>query len=244
MVRYRFARNGFPYGDPQGILSVLGKVRDTAKRDGPGYSWKPPYEGYSRSYSTVLRLLLDAAKLRKTKLGDLSKMTTRIEVASVPMVEYLIRTVAKDRGPVYPSQPLYVGMPASPTSFKFGTGVIFAGGTCKDNYGNVEEATILGQSLKLQKAAMDSFIGAANEVGGIRLTGSWRSCEAQTRYYNSDPNRYAPPDKTAHCRGLAIDVATDQGAEKLADIKGALSKRGWFQARADEPWHWSAGIRV
>lgn len=247
MARYRFAPNGGTYSDPARLLATIAKVRATAKRDGPDFRFKPPSDHFGRSYHTLTRFTLAVTNgLRKATINDLCKVATQCEVPNRLGKVYLVRKVTNPpKEPFYPKVPVYDGMPQSPMSWKVGTGVIFAGGDCRDNYGNIENAVILGQGVKLQKAAMDSFIAAANEVGGIKLSGSWRSCQAQTAYYNSDHNRYAPPATTAHCRGLAIDVSTIQFPQKQAEIHAALSKRGWFQARpTDEVWHYSYGIKV
>jgi len=247
MARYRFAPNGGAYSDPHGILSTLSKIKETCTRDGKGWSWQAPGKGWTKRYRTTLTFLAHVAvALKRAKPGGLSRLATRVDTLNSTSVDdqarvYLVRKVQEPPKPTYPTSPVYDGMPPTATSFTVGTGVIFCGGPCKDDYANIESATILGQSVKLQKPAMDSFIAAANEVKGIKLSGSWRSCVAQTSYYNSDPNRYAPPNVTAHVRGLAIDV--DTGGSQTA-LHTALSKRGWFQARADEPWHYSYGIKV
>ena len=124
-------------------------------------------------------------------------------------------------------------------------GTIHYGGVCKDNYQNI----VLfhqngGQTVKLQKPAMDSFKAASVKVKGIPLTGSWRSCAYQAQLYASDSNRYASPNGTAHTRGLAIDVSTAISFLKKRAIHRALTARGWHQARADEPWHYSFGVNV
>ena len=145
-------------------------------------------------------------------------------------------------------KPVYVGMPASDRTFTIDPwGNIRCGGKCKDDYRRIE---ILhngnGEVVKLQHAALNSFQAAQDAVGSqIHLTGiGWRSCASQATLYASDPSRFAPPDGTAHTRGLAIDVSQAQPADKLAKIHRALTNRGWHQARSDEPWHYSAFIQV
>lgn len=241
MARYRWAPNGAAYGPPRGLAATVLKVRETCKRDGPDYQFKPPNDGYGSQYHTITPFLLAVTQgLRRASVLDLCKVATSTKGPTKLGHVYLIRKVPEEPKPTYPTTPVYDGMPSTQRAFLVGTGLIYIGGPCKDDYGNIESATILGQSVKLQKPAMDSYIAAANEVGGIKLSGSWRSCAAQTAYYNSDHNRYAPPDQTYHCRALAIDVDTNQFPEKQAQIHAALSKRGWFQARpSDEPWHWS-----
>lgn len=148
-------------------------------------------------------------------------------------------------------QPVYDGMPPSDRSYNVkkdmgGTwGTIRCGGACKDNYQNI---AIYHQNsaefVKLQKAAIASLKSAEDAVNKkIFTTGSWRACSLQAQLYRSDPNRFAAPNTTAHCRGLAIDVSQNQNY--LARIKKALLLREWYQSRPDdEPWHFSFGIKV
>jgi hypothetical protein len=139
--------------------------------------------------------------------------------------------------------PVYVGMPSVDRVFEVGHwGNIRCGGPCKDDYARIEHFTEGGRLITLQKAAMDSFRSAETECGPIVCTGTWRPCSLQTALYAKDSSRYARPDSTAHCRGLAIDVATNQTPAKLKKIHDALMARHWHQARSDEKWHWSMGI--
>lgn len=246
MARYRWAANGAAYGAPHGLIKTVLKARETCIRDGGGFRLRAPGRTYSDVIHSRLRFLGRLTRvLRAMAVGDMTKIATACEGSHDLGHVYMVRrAVVAKHEPLYPSGPVFVGMPSNPSKYVVGTGMIFCGGECKDDYDNIEQATVLGQSVKLQHPAMDSYIAAANEVGGIPLTGSWRSCQAQAAFYASDMSRYAPPSKTAHTRGLAIDVSTAQSADKLKKVHAALSKRGWFQARADEPWHWSYGIRT
>jgi hypothetical protein len=157
-------------------------------------------------------------------------------------------------------KPVYEGMPSLDRRFEVpkaggGTwGTIRCGGPCKDDYARIDiYHQVPGtRFVKLQKAALDSFRSAEVAVGGgggkiglIFLTGSWRSCSLQAELYRSDTHRFAPPESTAHCRGLAIDVSQNQDPKKLAAIDEELLQRAWHKARPDdEPWHYSFGIEV
>jgi hypothetical protein len=152
----------------------------------------------------------------------------------------------------YPA--VYVGMPSVERRFRVRKsdekfwGEIICGGPCEDSYARIDIYNqIPGQRfVKLQAAALRSFRAAELALGHkIFLTGSWRSCSLQASLYRSDPSRFANPNTTAHCRGLAIDVSTDQSQTRLKNIHRALAWRGWHQSRPDdEPWHWSFGIQV
>lgn len=142
--------------------------------------------------------------------------------------------------------PVYEGMPQTNRVFNVGKwGEIRCGGPCKDDYGRLVVVHRNGDVIRLQKAALEAFQAAQKAVGNrITLTGSFRSCSYQTALYRSDSGRFADPDTSAHCRGLAIDVSTNQGSRDLAAIHKALLARDWHQARpTDEPWHFSFGIK-
>lgn len=128
---------------------------------------------------------------------------------------------------------------------KFGR-VISPDGRCKDNYDLIEVMHRDGQVTKLQHGAMESFKDACRAYAKrtrphdtfrlINLSGSWRSCSYQTQLHNSDPQRFADPNYSLHCRGLAIDVINP--VPQL--LRGLLKARDWHQARPDdEPWHFS-----
>jgi hypothetical protein len=146
----------------------------------------------------------------------------------------------------------YEGMPSQDTEFKVVSGerewgVIRCGGPCRDDYRRIDVHVQDAQHfLKLQRPAIDSIEAAEKALGfSVLCTGSWRSCETATLLYRRDPNRYAPPSKGAHMRGLAIDVNQNLSDVKLAKIDKALKNRGWHQARPDdEPWHYSFGLQV
>jgi LAS superfamily LD-carboxypeptidase LdcB len=154
------------------------------------------------------------------------------------------------------SEPLFVGMPSVDTRFvvpRTGTkdpkdswGEIRCGGPCKDDYARIKVHTQDAQHfLKLQQAAINSIVAAEAKLKfPIICTGSWRACGTQTQLFAQDPQRFANPDKTAHTRGLAIDVNQLLPKLKLTGIDKALKARGWHQARDDEPWHYSFGIQV
>lgn len=132
-------------------------------------------------------------------------------------------------------------------------GPIRYGGPCRDNYKNIEHVggflltggPVIGR--KLQRPAVDSLRDVVKVLGHpIEVTGAWRSCAEQERLYASDPTRYAPPNVTAHCRGLAIDVDTGADVEHIAHV---LSLHGWHRVRPPgsanpEPWHNSYWVVV
>lgn len=110
--------------------------------------------------------------------------------------------------------------------------------------------------VKLQRAAWKAFRQAEKDLGRrlgkgpwskrkarpFRLTSSWRSFSWQAHLYATDRNRYASPFTSGHVQGIAIDL--DTGWEHFELAREILRKNGWFQSRADEPWHWTWGVSV
>lgn len=141
--------------------------------------------------------------------------------------------------------PAFTGMPKVDRTYTIHPyGSIRLGGPCRDDYARIVTRHYGANdrlTVTLQRAAMDSFLEASAKVGPIVLTGSHRTCAQQTALYKSDPRRFASPDGTAHTRGLAIDVSTAVSPDRAREVHRALTNRGWFQARADEPWHYSFG---
>lgn len=150
------------------------------------------------------------------------------------------------------TNPVYEGMPLTDRTFDVpkaaggSWGEIRCGGPCKDDYNRIVTWHHNEHVWTLQRAAMESLKDASEKVGfDIVCTGTIRSCDLQTKLYNGDHNRFAPPDKTAHTRGLAIDVSMALSWLRRRRIRRALLARGWHQSRpTDEPWHYSFGIQV
>lgn len=143
-------------------------------------------------------------------------------------------------------------------------GTIHYGGVCVDDYPNIiqyDQPQTGGIPIKLQAPAMRAFQEAEEQVQRRRIrklhapradkkfrpivcTGTWRSCELQAELYARDPHRYAAPNSTGHTRGIAIDVSTAMGLVFKRKVHKALIKIGWEQARPDEPWHYTWGVKV
>jgi hypothetical protein len=132
-------------------------------------------------------------------------------------------------------------------------GEIRCGGVCKDDYARIKLWGNGQVQYKLQNAALVSLLDANEDIARrlhrkeftTQLTGSWRSCDTAHDLFARDPSRYAPPDKGAHMRGLAIDVTTAYATEIQHVIRTVLGNHSWHQARPDdESWHFSFGIQV
>ncbi|MGH2595789.1 MAG: hypothetical protein ACRDH7_07475 [Actinomycetota bacterium] len=114
-------------------------------------------------------------------------------------------------------------------------------GPCKDNYPNiVVDHNAAGQLVKLQRCSMLAYHEAERLNGKpITITGEgWRSCSQQSALYHSDPGRFANPDDSRHCRGLAIDV-TNTPANLTTKAKASLESVGFCQGVSGEPWHFA-----
>jgi len=112
-------------------------------------------------------------------------------------------------------------------------------GPCKDDYPNIViRHNRGGQLFKMQEPAALAYAEAERIYGKcIRITGeAWRSCSQQSALYRSDPKRFANPDGSRHCRGLAMDVYNDS-TNLNTKSKAALESVGFSFPVAGEPWH-------
>lgn len=122
--------------------------------------------------------------------------------------------------------------------------------------------------IQLSPAALPAFQKWRADWGGpIPCTTGWRSAAVQQAGYDKDPKGHAPPDKSFHCKGLAVDVDNNWlqalPADQQTKLRRAAAANGWGQARwrlergsypgyeapcnaqngnnTDEPWHFSWG---
>lgn len=112
-------------------------------------------------------------------------------------------------------------------------------GPCRDDYPNIKVwHNRAGQLVKMQEPALEAYAEAERLNGkAILITGmAWRSCSQQWDLYNSDPGRFANPNTSRHCRGLAMDVAYTS-TNLTSKARDALVAVGFNFAVAGEPWH-------
>lgn len=115
-------------------------------------------------------------------------------------------------------------------------------GPCQDSYPNmVIDHNMAGQIVKMQESAMLAY-HMAEELNGkaIRITGEgWRSCSQQSALHNSPPpGRFADPDVSRHCRGLALDIYNTPD-NLTPKAKASLEAVGFCQGVPGEPWHFA-----
>jgi hypothetical protein len=95
---------------------------------------------------------------------------------------------------------------------------------------------------RMDKSAAASLARINDRVGYvIPNVGAYRSFATQASLYASDPKRFAPPNKSLHVVGLAIDI--HENYVNRSEVIAAFTSEGWHRARSDEPWHWSYGVR-
>lgn len=106
----------------------------------------------------------------------------------------------------------------------------------------IKPSGMLDRSAAASKARIDAKLGYV-----VPNVGAYRSFAEQASLYASDPSRFAPPTKSLHVVGLAIDV--HQSYMSRSDVVAAFTAEGWHRARwgpgtsNDEEWHWSYGVR-
>jgi len=115
--------------------------------------------------------------------------------------------------------------------------------TVQVDSGTVPALVVIAGGHKLAPAAAAAYNAASSVYGKpIPITGAYRSLAAQATAYASDSDRFAPPDKSWHPKGLAIDVHSSYMNDPRLIL--ALSGTGWQQSGLPkEPWHWSYGGR-
>ena len=112
-------------------------------------------------------------------------------------------------------------------------------GPCKDDYPNITyRHNGAGQILHAQLPALLAFLEAERLNGRpIRITGEgFRSCSVQTQLHNAEPGRFADPDNSRHCRGLAFDVYNTPD-NLTAKAKTCLEAVGFCFGVPGEQWH-------
>ena len=88
-----------------------------------------------------------------------------------------------------------------------------------------------------------SFLNAVKEyreLGGdkdILITSGYRSLAKQAELFKKMPDKAAPPGRSLHNFGFAIDADRFSGALGEMDRMGLLSKFGLERPIPDEPWH-------
>lgn len=116
----------------------------------------------------------------------------------------------------------------------------------------------IGQgSHRLRGDAAAAFAVWQGQYGApITLTDSYRSYATQAAGYAKDPKRFAPPDKSEHVKGTAVDVnlaavgasppvggkggnAAWQKLYATAVATGWKNPRGPYNGDHAEPWHFS-----
>jgi hypothetical protein len=108
---------------------------------------------------------------------------------------------------------------------------------------DVGDVTLQGPAIRAFKAAevraTPRRMRRKGKVLPILITGvGFRSYAYQAQLYASDSSgRYANPDGSLHCEGLAVDIDMRQSTLRKARIKKALLAEGWHYGVSGEPWH-------
>lgn len=125
-----------------------------------------------------------------------------------------------------------------------------------------------GNTILLAPAAAQGFANWKTAWGGdIPCTSGWRDPAVQQAAYEQNSKRFAPADKSWHCKGAAVDVDNNWlsalSAANKTKLRQAAYTTGWGQCRyrqeigvtpgfecpcnpsngtkTDEPWHFSYG---
>lgn len=122
--------------------------------------------------------------------------------------------------------------------------------------GSLKDGSGANQYLRLYKGATleglnpavkSQFLGMVQEYGertgkSVQVNDGKRSYEDQAALHRKDPKRAAPPGRSLHEFGFAID--TNRGEANEMDQMGLMRKYGFTRPVGGEPWHLEpAGIQ-
>lgn len=178
----------------------------------------------------------------------------------------LILAAVKNTSPVQQLRAVLSGSGSKPAPIDNGAGIADTGVTFAGSQPIVSVATgneppglvSIGQgNHRLRADAAAAFALWQTQYGAtITVTDSYRSYATQAAGYAKDPKRFAPPDKSEHVKGTAVDVnlsaigATPPtngkpGSAQWQKLYATAAATGWHNPRGPyagdhaEPWHFS-----
>ncbi len=92
---------------------------------------------------------------------------------------------------------------------------------------------------KLHPALRGPLIYLKQHLPSLTIVSGYRSYQEQAALwekYGRDPNRVAPPGRSRHNYGLAVDLAMSES--DWAKFRQMAPQLGLVQPMAHEPWHW------
>lgn len=120
-----------------------------------------------------------------------------------------------------------------------------SGASLSEAKGKLFKTSKSGESLDgVNPAVQSNFTAMVADYkanGGkktINLNSGFRSKEEQAKLYAANPSKAAPPGRSAHGTGLAIDINSAEAND--LDSKGLLSKYGFARPVKGEAWHLQA----
>lgn len=110
--------------------------------------------------------------------------------------------------------------------------------------GDAQTVAIGYAGHRLAEPAAGAYQLAGRYLGRtIPITDSTRTRAQQADCYRRKPDLCAPPGRSMHERGLAIDVDTSRIDPNAPALVYALTNAGWRRYDPTrEPWHWSYGV--
>lgn len=98
-------------------------------------------------------------------------------------------------------------------------------------------------NMRLDVGAMASFMSVQAEYGKpIPLTSGYRSEATQAAGHASDPDRFAPANKSGHTAGIAIDIHADKVDLEDPRLYEIFTKHGWYRRGRSGIMHYSYGV--
>lgn len=205
----------------QDELTKKGKKVDLPKRE-PGTA-QAPTDKDAKAVAPPMDAALKAAQEKDTKTGG-------VDALKQTLVE------REDNKPSAAADPMEKTDTKSPSAVPMAEGSPLSG-SGGSKFVKLDKGVDING---LDSRILQYFMGMAEEYGqktgnSISVNSGRRSTEKQAALHAADPKKAAPPGKSLHEFGLALDIQPSD-ADKLEKL-GLMKKYGFTRPIGGEPWH-------
>lgn len=215
------------------IKEIGGKLKDAWDKSVFAKFFSDPGKVMMEGASSLLNLVSNAAQAGAAKVSDLSKKALSSATSVLSPALAPLSSLGSQ-----------IGLAAYDTVDAVSSSVALGYNSLKSAAGKLFNVRS-GVNLEgLDPAVQSNFLAMASEfksrggTGSININSGYRDMAKQAALYKADPSKAAPPGRSSHNFGLALDIDS-VGANKL-DSMGLLSKYGFSRPVPREPWHLQA----